>query len=525
MSATIHPFVEPRADESLYSRFLDVMRQFGRERDALGDTRQATYSYGELLKISLALGRMTSQFTASREHVGVLMPNLASTLCLILGMNAFSRIPALLNYTAGMQALQDACVAAQVRTLITSRVFLQKAELEAVVSALKGVKLVYLEDMRAQFSWRNKVWLMAYALRFPSLAAQPGKADDAAVVLFTSGSEGKPKGVVLSNRALLANVDQIRAAIDFSVTERFFSALPMFHSFGLTAGAFLPLFSGVFSFLYTTPLHYKQIPALIREQRASVLFGTSTFFANYAKYATPEDFRSLRIVVAGAEKLAESVREIWRSKFGIELLEGYGATEMAPVLAVNPLTDIHPGTVGHLLPGVDARVIPLAGIRRGGVLHVRGPNLMLGYYRVERPGVLEAPVSELGTGWYNTGDVVEIDHAGFVHILGRVKRFAKVAGEMISLETVEAIAHQAAPDAQHGAATTQDEQRGEAIVLFTTATDLSRERLLDAARALGLPEIAVPRRLEYIEALPVFGTGKIDYVTLQALACAASPIN
>jgi acyl-[acyl-carrier-protein]-phospholipid O-acyltransferase/long-chain-fatty-acid--[acyl-carrier-protein] ligase len=169
-------------------------------------------------------------------------------------------------------------------------------------------------------------------------------------------------------------------------------------------------------------------------------------------------------------------------------------------------------------------VIPLAGIRRGGVLHVRGPNLMLGYYRVERPGVLEAPVSELGIGWYNTGDVVEIDHAGFVHILGRVKRFAKVAGEMISLETVEAIAHQAAPDAQHGAATTQDEQRGEAIVLFTTATDLSRERLLDAARALGLPEIAVPRRLEYIEALPVFGTGKIDYVTLQALACAASPI-
>ncbi|HAN56662.1 MAG TPA: bifunctional 2-acylglycerophosphoethanolamine acyltransferase/acyl-ACP synthetase, partial [Betaproteobacteria bacterium] len=168
MSATIHPFVEPRADESLYSRFLDVMRQFGRERDALGDTRQATYSYGELLKISLALGRMTSQFTAPREHVGVLMPNLASTLCLILGMNAFGRIPALLNYTAGMQALQDACVAAQVRTLITSRVFLQKAELEAVVSALKGVKLVYLEDMRAQFSWRNKVWLMAYALRFPS---------------------------------------------------------------------------------------------------------------------------------------------------------------------------------------------------------------------------------------------------------------------------------------------------------------------------------------------------------------------
>ncbi len=522
MRATAHPFTAPRADESLYSRFLDVLQQFGRERVALGDTRQAAYSYGELLKISLALGRLTSKISAPREHVGVLMPNLASTLCLILGMNAFGRIPALLNYTAGTQALQNACVAAQVRTLITSRVFLQKAELEAVVDALKDVKLVYLEDLRAQFGWRDKLWLMAYALRFPALATQPLKADDAAVVLFTSGSEGKPKGVVLSNRALLANVDQVRAAIDFSADERFFSALPMFHSFGLTAGVLLPLFSGTSSFLYTTPLHYKQIPTLIREHRSSVLFGTSTFFANYAKYATPEDFRSLRIVVAGAEKLAESVRETWRTKFGIELLEGYGTTETAPVLAVNPLDDIHPGTVGHLLPGVEARVIPLPGFRRGGVLHVRGPNLMLGYYRVEQPGVLETPASELGSGWYNTGDVVEIDHAGFVHIIGRVKRFAKVAGEMISLETVEAIAHRAAPDAQHGAATTQDEQRGEAIVLFTTASDLSRERLLDAARGLGLPEIAVPRRLEYIEALPVLGTGKIDYVSLQALASAAA---
>ncbi|MHB1245739.1 MAG: AMP-binding protein, partial [Sulfuriferula sp.] len=264
--------------------------------------------------------------------------------------------------------------------------------------------------------------------------------------------------------------------------------------------------------------HYKQIPEMIRERGCTVLFGTSTFFGNYAKYASVEDFHSLRIVVAGAEKLAESVREIWRSKFGIELLEGYGATETAPVLAVNPLTDIRPGSVGHLLPGVEARVLPVSGIRRGGVLHVRGPNLMLGYYRVEHPGVLEAPVSEVGSGWYNTGDVVDIGHDGFVHIIGRVKRFAKVAGEMISLEMVEAIAVKAAPDFQHGAATVLDEQRGEAIVLFTTAPGLSRERLLEAARLLGMPEISVPRRFEYIESLPALGTGKVDYVALQEMA-------
>ncbi|HUW27318.1 MAG TPA: AMP-binding protein [Sulfuriferula sp.] len=512
-------FVEPGAAESLYTRFLDTLTRFGRERVALEDIRQPRYSYGELLKITLALGRLASKITAPDEHVGVLMPNLASTVCLMLGMNAFRRVPAMLNYSAGVQNLLNACTAAQVKTVITSRQFLKIAELEQQAARLgEQVRLVYLEDMRAGFGWLDKAWLMGYALRFPARAASPGNADAQAVVLFTSGSEGKPKGVVLSNRALLANVDQICAAIDFSRDEKFFNALPIFHSFGLTAGVLLPLLTGVSSMLYTTPLHYKQIPEMIRARGSTVLFGTSTFFANYAKFAAVEDFRSLRIVVAGAEKLAESVRETWRSKFGIELIEGYGATETAPVLAVNPLTDIRPGSVGHLLPGVDARLVPIPGIRSGGVLHVRGPNLMLGYYRVEHPGVLEPPASEVGSGWYNTGDVVEIDRDGFVHIVGRVKRFAKVAGEMISLETVEAIAAQAAPEFQHGAATAQDEQRGEAIVLFTTAPGLSRERMLEAARIMGMPEIAVPRRFEYIETLPVLSTGKVDYVSLQALA-------
>ncbi len=520
MAATAQvKFVEPGATESLYTRFLDTLTRFGRERQALEDIRQPRYSYGDLLKLTLALGRLVSKITAPEEHVGVLMPNLASTVGLVLGMNAFQRVPAMLNYTSGVQNLLDACVAAQVKTVITSRQFLKTAELEQQVAVLaEQVRLVYLEDMRAGFGWLDKAWLMGYAMLFPARVARPGNADSQAVVLFTSGSEGKPKGVVLSNRALLANVDQICAAIHFSADEKFFNALPIFHSFGLTAGVLLPLLTGVSNRLYTTPLHYKQIPEMIRERGSTVLFGTSTFFGNYAKYATAEDFRSLRIVVAGAEKLAESVREAWRSKFGIELLEGYGTTETAPVLAVNPLADNHPGSVGHLLPGIDARVVPVPGIQHGGVLHVRGPNLMLGYYRVDHPGVLEPPASEVGSGWYNTGDVVDMGHDGFIHIVGRIKRFAKVAGEMISLETVEAIADQAEPDFQHGAATVQDEQRGEAIVLFTTAPGLSRERLLEAARSMGMPEIAVPRRFEYLESLPVLGTGKVDYGSLQVLA-------
>ena len=512
-------FTAPRADESLYSRFLDTVTRFGRKYVVLEDIRQPRYSYGELLKMTLALGRLVSKISAPDEHVGVLMPNLASTVCLVLGMNAFRRVPALLNYTAGVQSLLDACTAAQVKTVITSRQFLKTAELEQHAASLgEQVRLVYLEDLRAGFGWLDKAWLMGYAMRVPARAACPGNADAPALVLFTSGSEGKPKGVALSNRALLANVDQICAAIDFSAEEKFFNALPIFHSFGLTAGALLPLLTGAFNMLYTTPLHYKQIPGLIRTRGSTVLFGTSTFFGNYAKQAAPEDFRSLRIVVAGAEKLTDTVRGTWRKQFGIELIEGYGTTETAPVLAVNPLADIRPGSVGRLLPGVEARLIPVPGIKLGGVLHVRGPNLMLGYYRVEHPGVLEAPTSELGSGWYNTGDVVEIDHDGYVRLVGRIKRFAKVAGEMISLETVELIASHAAPAHQHAAATVQDEQRGEAILLFTTDPALSRERMLAAARVLGHPEISVPRRMEYLETLPMLGTGKMDYVTLQAMA-------
>lgn len=516
-----HPsrFTGPRADESLYSRFLEAVTRFGRKRVMLEDIRQPHYSYGELLKITLALGRLVSKITRPDEHVGVLMPNLASTVCLVLGMNAYRRVPAMLNYTAGVQSLFDACTAARVKTVVTSRQFLKTAELEQHAASMeKQVRLAYLEDLRAGFGWLDKAWLMGYAMRFPARAAYPGNADSEAVVLFTSGSEGKPKGVALSNRALLANVDQICAAIDFSAEEKFFNALPIFHSFGLTAGVLLPLLSGVSNMLYTTPLHYKQIPELIRTRSSTVLFGTSTFFGNYARQAAPEDFRSLRIVVAGAEKLTATVRETWRKQFGIELMEGYGTTETAPVLAVNPPNDIRPGSVGKLLPGVEARVIPVPGIARGGILHVRGPNLMLGYYRAECPGVLETPASELGSGWYNTGDVVEIDADGYVRLVGRMKRFAKVAGEMISLETVELIASQAAPMHSHAAATVEDEQRGEAIMLFTTDPALSRERMLTAARDLGQPEIAVPRRMEYIEALPILGTGKVDYVSLQAMA-------
>ncbi len=504
---------------TLFSALVAACRKFGRSTPGQWeDQKPGAYAYGDLLKMTLALGRLSAKVTATGEHVGVLMPNLASTLGLMIGLSAFRRVPCMLNFTAGTEGMQNACHAAGVATVITSRLFLKKAGLEETVQALRHVRLVYLEDLRDEFGLADKLWLMGFAFWFPLAAVPRGDTEAPAVVIFTSGSEGKPKGVVLSHRALLANVDQIMNFLPIGPEDKVFNCLPVFHSFGLTAGTLLPLVSGARLVLYPTPLHFKEIPKLIGEKQATALFGSSTFLSHYARHAEPEDLKSLRYVVAGAEKLAEPVRRAWKDRFGVDVLEGYGATETAPVLSVNRPQDNRPGTVGRLLPGIETRVVPVEGIERGGELHVRAPNLLSGYYHYDNPGVLAPPWSSLGEGWYNLGDVVELDADGYLTILGRLKRFAKVAGEMISLEVVEALARSVSPEALHAATCVPDPGRGESIILFTTDGALARESLAQAAKVHGLPEIALPRRIRVVESLPVLGTGKVDYVRLKALA-------
>jgi len=513
-----------RPPQTLYGAFVDAIAIHGRHRRLLEDVRQIEYSYNDLLKMALMLARLTLRAagpTAAGERIGLLLPNLAPTIALLLGLTARRRVPAMLNYTAGPDAMQAACTAAQVRVVVTSRAFVEQARLADTLAGLQGVTLLYLEDLRGQAGLLDKLWLLGYALWLPRCFELAGSPEDPAVVLFTSGSEGKPKGVVLPHRAILANIAQVRAVVDFSVDDKFLNALPIFHSFGLTAGTLLPVLTGCNLFLYPSPLHYRVIPEIAYDRSCTVLFGTSTFLGNYAKSAHPYDFYRLRHVVAGAEKLAEPVRSLWFEKFGIRIMEGYGATETAPVLAVNTPMAYRTGTVGQFLPGIEHALIPVPGIERGGLLHVRGPNVMAGYLRVEAPGRIEPPASEAGDGWYATGDIVELDADGFVRIVGRVKRFAKIAGEMVSLEVVEKLAAAASPGAAHAASSQPDAQKGEALVLFTTDPGLSREALQVRAKEIGTAELAVPRKIVRVDALPLLGTGKTDYVTLKTMAEAA----
>lgn len=500
---------------SLWEAFLEAVRMFGRRREMVEDAAGTRMSYGRLLRAALALGRLTTKFTQEGERVGVLMPNAAATLALVLGLMSRRRVPAMLNFTAGVEGMQSALRAALVKTVITSRAFLERAKLEETVERLEGARLVMLEDLRAQLTPADKLWLVLFALRAPRAAAKRAAPEEAAAVLFTSGSEGKPKGVVLSHWSILSDIEQALAVLDVSPADKIFSAMPVFHSFGLMAGFLLPVVSGIRVYLYPTPLHYAVIPELFYDRDATVMFATPTFLKHYAKRAHPYDFRRTRLLVAGAEKLTAEVEQVYMEKFGLRVYEGYGATECSPVISVNTPMRARRGTVGEPLPLVEARLEPVEGLDEGGLLHVRGPNVMLGYLRESRPGLLEPPHSVFGAGWYATGDLAVIED-GFLRLLGRQKRFAKVAGEMISLELPERLAERASPKHLHAAVARPDPARGEMIVLATEDAALGRDALQAAAREMGAPELALPRRIVHLEKLPLLGTGKLDYPRIAA---------
>ncbi len=507
---------------TLFQAVLEAMDRHGAGFAIAEDMDRQPVSYRQLITRSFILGRLVARQTRPAERVGVLLPNSVGALTVMLGLQASGRVACMLNFSAGPQAVVLACQTVGIARIYTSRRFIEKAELQALVDGVAQVaEVIYLEDLRGQIGLTEKLAGLL-AGRFPAWSyrrlASKVSSKDTAVILFTSGTGSAAKGVALSHRNILANVAQIRVEIDMNRQDRLFNAMPVFHAFGLTAGVWLPLLVGCPLFMYPTPLHYRIIPELCYGLNATVMFGTNTFLAGYALSADPLDFVRMRYVICGAERLQEDTRLLWAEKFGVRVFEGYGATETSPVLAANSPNAYRPGTVGRLFPRLAAYLQAVEGIAEGGRLVVRGPNVMQGYILPGGDGAIQPPATERGEGWYDTGDVVSMDEDGFIRILGRVKRFAKIGGEMISLTGVEDLALRAWPEAQHAAVAIGHASKGEQIVLVTNYGPANRADMLAAARALGLGELNVPRRFVCTTAIPLLATGKVDYRALDALA-------
>ncbi|MGE5546427.1 MAG: acyl-[ACP]--phospholipid O-acyltransferase [Solirubrobacterales bacterium] len=504
-------YVTTEVERTLPRAVLDAWAVHGGSRPVIEDIDRTPMGFRRLVLGSLVLGRRLAAMTQLGEAVGVLLPNAAGSMVTVLALQNFGRVPAMLNFTAGPANIEAACRLARVNLVLTSRKFVEAARLGPTIGALTA-KVIYLDDLRGSI---GPLARLAGLLSLPFAGRihrrRGGTPDAPAVILFTSGSEGTPKGVVLSHRNILANCAQVAARVDFTPADTVFNALPLFHAFGLTGGTLMPLLGGVKVFLYPSPLHYRIVPELVYDTCSSIMFGTDTFLSGYARGAHPYDFHSLRYVFAGAEKIKDTTRATWFEKFGVRIMEGYGATETAPVLAVSTPMHYRAGTVGRMLPGIEWRLDPVPGIDEGGRLWVRGPNVMVGYLKADRPGEIQPPVE----GWYDTGDIVAVDAQGFVRIQGRAKRFAKVAGEMVSLGGVEEVVEALWPGASHAVVTVPDERKGEQLVLVTTHQGANRAELAQAMRSRGASDLAVPRTVQIRDKLPLLGTGKTDYVTLE----------
>ncbi|MEM8824320.1 MAG: AMP-binding protein, partial [Pseudomonadota bacterium] len=456
-----------------------------------------------------ALGARLRQRTDPGEVVGFLLPGVATVPVVLGALWREGRVPAILNSTLGPGPIRAALTAAGIKRILSSRAFVEQAQLEPMIALFEdmGAEVIWTEDLRAEIGPARRL----LALLAPGRPAASGR-DTPAVVLFTSGTEGVPKAVVLSHGNLLGNVAQLRARSDVSNSDRVLTALPLFHALGLTAGLLFPMICGARLMIYPTPLHYKVIPELAYSHQATIIFGTDTFLAGWGRRADPNDFTSVRAAIAGAEPVRPATRALWVDRFGVRILEGYGATEASPVLSLNTPVSDRFGTVGRFLPAIETRLDPVPGIP-GDRLCVRGPNIMLGYMRAENPGVLEP----LEDGWYDTGDVVSIDPDGFVTLSGRIKRFAKIGGEMVSLAAVERLAAQTWPDASVAAIAVPDDRKGERIILAIAGADPDREALRMEARAEGVAELALPSDVIALEEVPLLASGKTNYPELTRL--------
>lgn len=499
-------------NENIFISLIKAAEEHGWEHKIAEDISRKALSYNALVKKSYVLGAAYEKTFIEEKYVGLLLPNALVDVVSFWALISVDKVPVMINYSLGLQQLLSSVKTIELKSVVTAHKFIEQGHLEHIEVALEkaGIRLIYLEDFAQKISLKTKLqgFCRHLANRVPSHSA-----DDTAVVLFTSGSEGFPKAVLLSHKNLQANRYQIGSILAFNRSDIFFNALPMFHSFGLSVGVILTMLSGIKTFFYPSPLHYRIVPELVYDTNATIICGTDTFFYGYGRMGNPYDFFNLKYAVVGGEKLKATTASLWMEKFGVRIMEGYGATETSPVLCLNTPMYIRKGTVGRFLPGINYKLEDVPGVTEGGRLYVQGENIMQGYIKADAPGVLQPPHEK----WYDTGDIVKVDDEGFVTILGRAKRFAKIAGEMVSLTAVETVLEQLYPGALQGIVTKPDEMKGEQLVLITDKEDAKMPEIRSYFKEKGLSELWVPKQIIYMPNPPVMGTGKFDYMSAEKI--------
>ncbi|MBQ8481356.1 MAG: acyl-[Alphaproteobacteria bacterium] len=497
-------------NQPLFNLLLNAERLYGSKHKIAQDVTGNTLSYSQFILKTYVLGEAYLSALGNDKNIGILLPNSLASAVSFFALHCSDKLPVMLNFSLGTKQFSSCLKTVNVKKVITSRRFIEQGQLQYLIDCAEkyGCEVIYLEEFAKKIKLTDKIkGIWKYLLR------KPIKCDskEAAVILFTSGSEGLPKAVLLSHRNLQANVLQIHLAVPFHARDVILNALPMFHSFGLTVGTILPFLYGVKTYFYPSPLHYRIIPEVAYNLQATAVLGTDTFLYGYGRMANPYDFFSVRFAVVGGEKLKERTADLWMQKFGVRIFEGYGTTETSPVISVNTPMFYRNDTVGRFLPQIEHRLEKVNGVDNGGKLLVKADNVMMGYIKPEKPEVLQK-----ADVWYDTGDIVQIDEDGFIHISGRAKRFAKIGGEMVSLTAIEQILDEMYPDAKQGIIAVSDDKKGEKLVLITNIENTNVKEIQKYFRIQGLSDLWIPKEILYIKSPPLLGSGKFDYVTAEA---------
>ncbi len=495
----------------LFEELHDAIKKFGFKSNIVEDSFNHSISNLGLVYKSILLSILYKKKLEKEKTVAIMMPNTVTTSVLFFALQNLNKTASIINFTSGITNIKSSLEVSKIKIIITSKTFIEQINMQENIKIIeKNTNVLYVEDIKSEINISSKIEALKKLLFKEKIERNE---NNVAVILYTSGTEGSPKGVMLTHKNLYENRKQILNVLNIQKGEKFFTCLPFFHSFGLGVGVLLPILNNFKVFLYPTPLHYKNIPGLIESTGSSVFFSTDTFLKKYSKYAVKENFKNIKYLIAGAEKLDEETYMYYKNNFDTKILEGYGVTESSPAVSVNTFEDFKLGSVGKIFSEIEYKIEKIDGYSKGGLLFLKGKNIMLGY-QVEK----DTNKKDFHNGWYNTGDVAFVDNEGYLFILGRLKRFAKIAGEMISLAQVENFPKKLWPENYSAVCNVKDVNKGETLILLTDNKKADLIKLMKLMKEEGQSSLYFPKKIKIIDEFPILGSGKIDFKKLQELA-------